>query len=143
MGYTSAVCVLVGSETWLRRWVRYEIARAVIDELGLLAVHINSIRHHQRLTTDALGPNPFEYMAVGKVQDGALSPVRYYLFEKKVVHRYDDHTDSVKLPRWLNDPPLGYVMPLSTSAGLFDHVANDGHKNIGLWIDRAAQAVGR
>ena len=72
MGYTSAVCVLVGSETWLRRWVRYEIARAVIDELGLLAVHINSIRHHQRLTTDALGPNPLEYMAVGKVQDGAL-----------------------------------------------------------------------
>jgi antiphage defense system Thoeris ThsB-like protein len=26
--YTSAVCVLAGSDTWLRRWVRYEIARA-------------------------------------------------------------------------------------------------------------------
>ena len=37
--YTSAVCVLVGSETWSRQWVRYEIARAVIDDRGLLAVH--------------------------------------------------------------------------------------------------------
>src|SRR5690242_5243920 len=34
--HTSAVCVLVGSETWYRRWVRYEIARAVIDGRGLL-----------------------------------------------------------------------------------------------------------
>src|SRR5262245_59508082 len=41
--YTSAVCVLVGSETWKRRWVKYEIARSVIDERGLLAVHINGL----------------------------------------------------------------------------------------------------
>ena len=37
VGHTSAVCVLVGSNTWSRRWVRYEIARAVIDGRGLLA----------------------------------------------------------------------------------------------------------
>ena len=43
--HTSAVCVLVGSETWSRRWVRYEIARAVIDDRGLLAVHLNNIEH--------------------------------------------------------------------------------------------------
>jgi hypothetical protein len=48
--YTSAVCVLIGTETWLRRWVKYEIARAVIDGRGLLAVHLNSIRHHHTLT---------------------------------------------------------------------------------------------
>src|ERR1700683_1813608 len=39
--YTSAVCVLIGSETWVRRWVRYEIARAIIDERGLLGVRLN------------------------------------------------------------------------------------------------------
>ena len=27
--YTSAVCVLAGTDTWNRRWVRYEIARAI------------------------------------------------------------------------------------------------------------------
>src|SRR5699024_9299286 len=44
---TSAVCVLVGSTTLDRRWVKYEIARAIIDGRGLLAVHLNSIKHHQ------------------------------------------------------------------------------------------------
>jgi hypothetical protein len=34
---TSAVCVLIGTHTWGRRWVRYEIARAVIDNRGLSA----------------------------------------------------------------------------------------------------------
>jgi hypothetical protein len=29
--YTSAVCVLIGTGTWLRRWVRYEMARAIVD----------------------------------------------------------------------------------------------------------------
>jgi hypothetical protein len=43
--YTSAVCVLIGADTWSRRWVRYEIARAIIDGRGLLAVHLNNIRH--------------------------------------------------------------------------------------------------
>jgi hypothetical protein len=154
VGYTSAVCVLIGTETWLRRWVKYEIARAVIDERGLLAVHINGLRHHQRLTTDPLGPNPFDFVAIGKVHAGALSPVRYYLFEKRAApdgyggykwewHRYGDHTDPVKLPPWLKDCAPGYVMPLSANAGVYDYFANDGHKKIGAWIDRAAQAVGR
>src|SRR6185437_5106692 len=43
---TSAVCVLAGSMTWDRRWVRYEIARAIIDGRGLLTVHLNNINHH-------------------------------------------------------------------------------------------------
>jgi hypothetical protein len=68
VGYTSAVCALVGAETATRRWVRYEIARAVIDKRGLLAVHLNSIRHHKFLTPHVRGPNPLASMAVGKVQ---------------------------------------------------------------------------
>ncbi|MBV9559780.1 MAG: TIR domain-containing protein [Bradyrhizobium sp.] len=35
---TSAACVLAGSGTWERRWVRYEIARAIIDGRGHLTV---------------------------------------------------------------------------------------------------------
>jgi hypothetical protein len=65
VGYTSAVCVLVGTETVIRRWVRYEIARAVIDKRGLLAVHVNGIRHHTFLVPHVRGPNPLAAMAVG------------------------------------------------------------------------------
>lgn len=52
---TSAVCVLAGSDTWERRWVRYEIARAIIDGRGLLTVHLNSIRHHVTKTRTHAG----------------------------------------------------------------------------------------
>jgi MTH538 TIR-like domain (DUF1863) len=155
--YTSAVCVLAGSETWVRQWVRYEIARAVIDERGLLTVHLNSINHHQTRTPHTRGPNPLEYMAVGKVQEGALSPAKYYLFERQVGkkpdgvgwtwewiwERYQDYTLPVKLPPWLNDPAPGYVTPLSNNADEYDYIAQEGHKNIGAWIDRAAERAGK
>jgi MTH538 TIR-like domain (DUF1863) len=152
--YTSAVCVLVGSDTWWRRWVRYEIARAVIDSRGLLAVHLNGIRHHQTKAPHILGANPLEFMAVGKFQADVWSPTRYYLFEKIHVPsisgdsqwswvRYKEHTDPVKLPVWLDDPTPGRVMPLSCCAQEYDYTVNEGHKNIGEWIDQAARAVGR
>lgn len=153
--YTSAVCVLIGAETWDRRWVKYEIARAIVDGRGLLGVHLNSIRHHQTLTAHTKGENPFDYMAVGKVQEGALSVARYYLCEKRSVpisfghhnwqwHPYSDYTLEIKLPTWLADPPShNWVMPLSHNARVYDYVVEDGHRNIGSWIDGAAQAAGR
>lgn len=152
--YTSAVCVLIGSETCLRRWVKYEIARAIIDGRGLLGVHLNSIRHHRTLTPHTRGHNPLEFMAVGKVQQGVLATPKYYLFEKVAVpnglagykfewHRYGDYTNSVPLPPWLIDPLPGYVTPLSTATSVYDYIADNGHQNIGSWIDQAARRAGR
>src|SRR6266436_7197216 len=63
--YTSAVCVLVGSETWQRQWVKYEIARSVIDGRGLLAVHINGLNHHESRSPDTPGFNPLHLLGVG------------------------------------------------------------------------------
>jgi hypothetical protein len=150
--HTSAICVLVGTDTWWRRWVRYEIARAIIDGRGLLAVHINGIRHHQRGTVDTQGLNPLAYMAIGKVRVGALLD-QYYLFEKVPRQatsgwsfewvRYADYTHSVSRPLWLNDPQPGYVTPLASSASEYDFCLHDGHKNIGTWIDASARQAGR
>lgn len=141
--YTSAVCVLIGSQTWSRRWVRYEIARAVIDGRGLLAVHLNNLRHHVSRLTDACGPNPLAHMAVGKVQLGTA--FQYYLFEKSASGwvRYQDFTFPVKLPPYLADPAVGYVTSLERGTALYDFANQTGHQNIGKWIDKAAQQVGR
>ncbi|SFB66465.1 MTH538 TIR-like domain [Bosea sp. CRIB-10] len=149
--HTSAVCVLAGSETWLRRWVKYEIARAVIDNRGLLTVHINGLNHHQRRIPDRLGPNPLNFLAVGQDEFG-----RFYLFEKFAVatgyaypqyrwewRRYEDYTHAISLPAYLARPAPGYVTPLSTGAPEYCFATDNGSKNIGLWIDRAAQMVGR
>jgi hypothetical protein len=145
VGYTSAVCVLIGSETWQRRWVRYEIARAMIDNRGLLGVHLNNINHHITRTPHPLGENPFNHLAVGKVQEAAFLPARYYLFERQFGGwvRYLDYTDPVSLPAYLRDPLPGWVMPLSSAISVYDFALGGGHKNIGCWIDTAAIAVSR
>jgi MTH538 TIR-like domain (DUF1863) len=151
---TSAVCVLAGSDTWERQWVRYEIARAIIDGRGLLIVHLNSIRHHVTKTPHTRGLNPLSFMAIGKVQAHGLQPVRYYLFERRLAlngvgnwewvwDRYDDYMLAVELPGWVNDPKPGYVTPLSDCAAEYDYIAENGHRNIGSWIDLAAQRAGR
>jgi hypothetical protein len=62
--HSSAMCVLVGTETWQSRWVKYEIARAVIDRRGLLAVHINGLNHVKRRMPDRPGYNPLHLMGV-------------------------------------------------------------------------------
>lgn len=142
---TSAICVLVGSGTWRRRWVRYEIARAVIDGRGLLAVHLNNINHHQTKAPHLLGENPLLFMAIGKVQATLFALPQYYLFERcdRGWVRYQDYTESVNLPSWLPDPAPGYVTQLSQGADEYDYITQEGHRNIGFWVDRAAQKAGR
>ena len=76
--HSSAVCVLVGTNTWAGRWVKYEIARAVADKRGLLAVHINGLNHHERRVPDAYGYNPLDCMGIYYSMDGL-----YYVYEYK------------------------------------------------------------
>jgi hypothetical protein len=148
--YSSAVCVLVGSDTWQRRWVRYEIARSVVDRKGLLAVHINGLRHHVRRAADVLGPNPLEYMGVGKTNSGSLVLYEKILTTNQwtgaweyVWQLYSDYMSAVPLPKYLSEPLVGYIHPLSMGAMTYDYCVQLGHKNIGSWIDRAATAVDR
>jgi hypothetical protein len=55
---TSVTCVLAGTQTWQRRWVRYEIARSVVEGNGLLTVYIHGIQNSQRQICEK-GPTPW------------------------------------------------------------------------------------
>jgi hypothetical protein len=148
--YSSVVCVLVGTNTWCSRWAKYEVARAIIDERGLLAVHINSIDHNIRKTTDKPGISPLHVMGIFHAANGD-----HYLYEKHVVltsaataelgyewRPYEDFADPVPLPPYIPSPAVGYVIPLSIYTREYD-MGHDGFKNIGLWIDAAAVEAGR
>ncbi|MEF9481030.1 TIR domain-containing protein [Ralstonia sp. 1B3] len=41
---TSATVVLIGSQTYARRWVRYEVMRSIERGNVVLGIHINGIR---------------------------------------------------------------------------------------------------
>jgi hypothetical protein len=149
--YTSAVCVLIGTQTWSRRWVRYEIARSVIDGRGLLGVHINGLNHHQRRMPDPLGFNPMEMLGIFHATNG-----QFFLYEQQHVlvnaltneriwqwRPYADHTAAVALPKYMPAPTPGHVLRLSHAVPIYNFALSEGHKNIGAWIDTAARAVGR
>ncbi len=60
---TSATCVLIGSHTYARRWVRYEIMKSFKKGNSIFAIHINSIPGKDR-QTKLPGPNPLPYLGV-------------------------------------------------------------------------------
>jgi hypothetical protein len=149
--HSSVVCVLVGSDTWKSRWVKYEIARATIDRKGLIAVHINGLAHVGSKTAHPNGFNPLDIMGVYEGGNGS-----FYIAEKRWVpsitsstnyewrwFKYDDYTHPVPLPSYLTAKAGNNVTALSEGARVYDYVQNVGYQHLGSWIDTAAVQVGR
>lgn len=148
--YSSAVCFLIGTETWQSRWVKYEVARAVVDQRGLLAVHLNGLNHVHRKASDPLGYNPLHCMGLYHSPSGS-----YFLCEKMVKvdartgrldwawRAYDDFKGPVSMPRYIPAVQRGYVMPLARYTREYEYLSEAGHQNLGAWIDMAAAEVGR
>ena len=92
--------------------MKYEIARAIVDERGLLAVHINGLKHHQRQAPDLRGYNPLHLMGIYHSPEG-----RYYIYEyKNVTIRYWDspigsggHMKTSKVPSTCPDTFLQLI----------------------------------
>ncbi len=60
---TSVTYVLIGSDTYVRPWVRYEMLKSFKKGNQIVAVHINSIKGKDQKTKPK-GPNPLEYVGV-------------------------------------------------------------------------------
>jgi hypothetical protein len=83
-------------------------------------------------------------MGIAKAESGKL-----YLCEQQYVNGawiwqwYGDHTFPVELPQFMREPTVGNALPLSPGTYEYDFAAQNGHKNIGAWIDLAATEAGR
>jgi len=66
---TTVTCALIGSDTWSRRWVRYEILKSYDRGNYLLGVHINGIRDKE-LKTYSNGLNPYDLLGFVVSDDG-------------------------------------------------------------------------
>jgi hypothetical protein len=148
--HSSVVCVLVGTNTWKGRWVKYEIARAVVDKKGLLSVGINGLPHIGTRQPAKPGINPLAIMGVYKRDNGQA-----YLAERRYEevssnppkyewkwYQYTDFKDSVSVPPYLSVKPFE-VSALSQGTRHYDYMADRGVVALGSWVDAAAQQVGR
>ena len=66
---TSVTCILAGTDTWRRWWVRYEVARSVLKRNGLLTVFIHSVQNHDKEVAQK-GANPLAQMGLYKTNNG-------------------------------------------------------------------------
>jgi hypothetical protein len=129
----------VGSDTFQRRWVRYEIARSIIKGNGLIGVQIHLLG--DRLGNSAAqGPSPFEYMGLYRAADG-----RVLLAENTGQRRiaFADYTQGLTLPATWSAPSDSSVVPLSRYAATHCYVRDSGQTNFSSWVSNAAAAVGR
>jgi len=138
---SSVSCVLIGSGTYSRPWVRYEIARSFARSNGLIGININSVNDKLQ-TTKVKGKNPFNYLHYRV--DSITGTV--YLSEWSLKNGTWQWISYSKLPSFKLSS-LKYSLSgsgqLSSIAWIYDWVTNDGYKNLGAWSDDAAVRAGR
>jgi PKD repeat protein len=82
---TSVTVVLIGAETYNRKWVKYEIRASYQRDNGLLGIYINRIEDKNG-EKDEAGPNPFNSIYIErngrKVYFSELYPTYYWFGDK-------------------------------------------------------------
>jgi hypothetical protein len=129
---TTVTCALVGSETFARPWVRYELLKSFRKGNGLLAVHINSINGKDQLTKSK-GPNPLNYIGVTFSSSGDSAT----LWEK-INGEWQQYSEIDGTPSYR----IGGVQPQFRGKGFnlanfypeYDWVGDDGYTNFSTWI---------
>lgn len=133
---TSVTCVLIGSETYLRPWVRYEILKSFIKGNKLIGVHINGIRDKFGYTK-VNGPNPFSYVGITFSNDGTKATFWELLNETSNIWSIYRQIDETGTYSWENASPelYGKGHTLSHFVPTYDWVVNDGYSNFSKWVD--------
>jgi hypothetical protein len=130
---SSATCVLIGSETYGRPWVRYEILKSMKRGNRLFGVHINSVKGRNQLTKP-LGPNPFEYLAIRYSDSGITATMLEWTGSVWKEYEEIDSSASYQLKTAAAADRRGRTIQLHEFYRLYDWIANDGYKNFGGWV---------
>nr|WP_319539147.1 TIR domain-containing protein [uncultured Methanospirillum sp.] len=126
---TTVTVVLIGSETYERRWVRYEIMQSMKKGNKILGIHINKIKDKEG-KTKTLGNNPFVFLGYKYDETGkTLIPYQYIEDEWKI---YSD------LDRWnikgVEEKKCNSFNTLKSDYIVYDWEDNDGYNNFSSWI---------
>lgn len=138
---TSVTCVLTGTDTWRRRWVRYEIARSLVRGNGLLTVYIHGVKDNEE-NTASQGYDPLAQVGVYKTSDGKILLAEWEAKSQKWI-KYEDYT--LAIPEgdlWFPALTNTSVAQLSNHCLSYNFTAQNGRENIGGWIETAAGLAG-
>lgn len=130
---TSVTCVLIGSSTYKRRWVRYEIMCSFKKNNKIIGIHINSIRGKDG-KTKARGENPLDYLGVEFSSDGRS--VTLFEYEAKEWKEYTelDSSSSYSLDHVAPVDRRGNFYRLSEITETYDWQDDNGYENLSSWV---------
>ncbi len=127
---TTVTCVLIGSETYDRRWVRYEIVSSLCRGNSVFGVHINGIKGKDGLTKGN-GPNPFQHLGLRYSDDGTVLTIREWR-EKQWID-YADY-EPWKLKTVAGQDRKGKTIQASERYRVYDWAQDDGYVNFSTWV---------
>lgn len=126
---TSNTCILVGSDTFNRRWVSYEIMKSLKAGNHIFCVHINQIKCKNG-KTKSNGPNPLKYLGFSYSSNGKKLTLHDLIDGKWI-----DYPD---LEGWaVNEVDEKYrnkIFKLSDEFEIYDWVDDDGYNNFSNWV---------
>lgn len=129
---TSVTCVLIGSQTYLRPWVRYEILKSLRKGNAILAVHINSIRGRNQLTK-LKGVNPLSFVGVSFSATGDTATLWEHANGRWNQYTEIDGSASYRV-QGLAARYHGKSLNLGQFYPEYDWVVDDGYNNFATWI---------
>jgi MTH538 TIR-like domain (DUF1863) len=129
LGNTTVTAVLIGSETYGRRWVRYELMKSVERGNRLIGVHINGIAGKDQ-KTKLNGPNPFDYLGLHISDDGKKGKPTEWDGQKWIFYSDLDPFDVNEQPASMR----GRNFQLSYWYHTYDWIADKGYNNFSTWI---------
>lgn len=126
---TSNTCVLVGSDTYNRRWVSYEIMKSIEVGNHIFAIHINSVKGKDG-KTKSKGNNPLYYLGLSFSSDGKKLNLHDYINNKWI--KYPD------LEGWnvkeVDKKHRDKIYRLSDEYEIYDWIDDDGYNNFSNWV---------
>ena len=126
---TSVTCVLVGTETFNRRWVDYELFKSLEKGNKIIAVHINGIKDKYG-STKPNGNNPLYYLGYSFVNNGTKIKLHNY-----IKGNWTDYND---LDGWfvkqVDERYRNIIYRFSDAYPIYDWVKDDGYNNFASWI---------
>lgn len=127
---TSVTAVLIGSETYARRWVRYEIFKSIQRGNGLLGIHINSIKGKDQ-KTKCDGPDPFAHLGLQIAENGLTG--RPTVWDGRRWVYYSDHDAFSISQQPVNKRGNNYQ--LSHWFRTYDWINDSGYSYFNDWIE--------
>jgi len=127
---TSVTCILVGTHTFERRWVDYEIIRSLWKGNKIIAIHINGIKDNEG-NTKSKGNNPLYYLGYSVLGKNKKIKLHNYIQGEWI--DYTDHDGWVVDD--VDENRIGKICRLSSIYPIYDWIEDNGYNNFSSWIN--------